>query len=86
MERVFTEDILKDDGSVRFGAGEVRDFPRDTWEGLARTLGCSLKDFTDTVTDFARKVVQSTREEFKGRRYAEGKKKSKSSQPKRVRL
>ena len=46
MERVFKRDVKRADGAVRFAAGAVRDYPKDTWRGLAKSLGVTIEDFT----------------------------------------
>ncbi len=47
MERAFTEDVKKVSGEIKYPAGSVRDFSHDTWNGIARSLGRPLDDFTE---------------------------------------
>ena len=47
MQRIFTEDVLGSNGYVKFPAGMIRDFPRETWEGIEQVIGKSLSDFTE---------------------------------------
>lgn len=51
MQLVFTQDIHRDDGAVKFVAGEVRDFPKDTWKNIERNVGLPLNDFTTKPTE-----------------------------------
>ncbi len=46
MERVFTEDVVNENGKVKFPAGMIRDFPRETWENIEQAYGKSLAEFT----------------------------------------
>lgn len=40
MQRVFTKDV------GRFKKGEVRDYTKQVWEGIARSAKMKLDDFT----------------------------------------
>ena len=40
MQRIFTKDL------GRFKKGEVRDYTKQVWEGLARSAKMKLEDFT----------------------------------------
>lgn len=45
MERILTKDIGKRK------AGEIYDYPRDVWRGMARADGRSLESFSRSVAD-----------------------------------
>jgi hypothetical protein len=40
MQRIFTKDI------GRFKKGEVREYPKQVWEGIARSAKMKLDEFT----------------------------------------
>lgn len=46
MERVFTTDVRNRNGDVKYRAGEKRDWPKATWDGIATSLGEDLDDFS----------------------------------------
>lgn len=47
MQRQFTKDA-----GVRFKEGDVRDYPRETWNTIRENLGCkSLDDFSRAVDE-----------------------------------
>jgi len=46
VELVFTEDIRKANGEIKFHAGQSRDWDKGAWNGIARSLGRPLEDFT----------------------------------------
>ena len=52
MERIFLKDVGKN-----FKAGERRDYPHDTWVGIARAAGRSLEKITKQVDEFAHDAV-----------------------------
>ena len=58
MERVFKEDIMAR-GYLRYTAGEIKDYPKATWIGLAEGLGRNLGDFTFSKEEAASLSVQA---------------------------
>lgn len=69
MERIFTEDVHSKSGEVKFPAGMIRDFPRETWENIERVSGKSLKEFTDIpaeafLTQFTEQSLMRSRKKL----------------------
>ncbi len=51
MKLIFTRDVLKEDGSIKFKRGEIRDFGKGTWQQIAASAGMRrFEDFTMTET------------------------------------
>ena len=50
VEKVFLEDVVKEDGEVKWQEGEVKDFPRHTWDQIARSYGKPLDEFAVSTT------------------------------------
>ena len=46
MQLVITEDVRRVDGSVKYAVGAMLNFPRATWEAIARVVGGPLDSFT----------------------------------------
>lgn len=46
VELVFTKDIHKKNGEIKFHAGQSRDWDKGVWSGIANSLGERLEDFT----------------------------------------
>lgn len=65
MERTFTEDVKRLDGVIKYQKGEVRDFSRDTWNGIAFSLKRPLDDFSALTTKEAAARVNPLRERRK---------------------
>jgi len=59
MERVFTTDIRNQHGDVKYRAGAKRDWPKSTWEGLAKGLGLSLDEITASPDATAALVAEA---------------------------
>ncbi len=58
MQLVITQDIKRSDGGVKWLAREVVDQPRATWQGIAKSAGMELEDFTKPVTAAAEALVK----------------------------
>lgn len=50
MQRVMTETIKAGDGTVRWGSGQIVDYPPHTWDAIAASLGRELDDFTSDIS------------------------------------
>ena len=57
MQLVITQDIKRADGGVKWQAREVVEQPRATWQGIAKSAGMELEDFTKPVTAAAEALV-----------------------------
>lgn len=58
MELVFTRDVPGRHG-IKFHAGERRDWPRDTWNRIAESLGVPLKDIAITPDEAAKLATRA---------------------------
>ena len=56
MELVFTKDIPRANGD-QWSAGQIADYPRATWDAIAKSVKKSLNSFTRTVADAAQAGV-----------------------------
>ena len=52
MELVFTKDIPRTNGD-QWSVGQIVDYPRATWDAIAKSLGKKLNTFTRSVSDAA---------------------------------
>jgi hypothetical protein len=59
MERVFTTDVRNQHGDVKYRAGEKRDWPKATWDGLAASLDQELDEFSASPEAAAALVAQA---------------------------
>lgn len=58
MERIFTEDVRKANGDVKFRAGSMRSYPMDLWRDLAKQIGKPLDEFSAEPKSFAKAVEE----------------------------
>lgn len=71
MERVFTEDVSVDGKGVRFPAGSMKDYPKNTWRGIETSIGKPLSEFTIAVEEAAMRGVLGQQGKGKPRRKRE---------------
>lgn len=74
LERVFTDTIRKADGGVKFAKGEVKYFPRETWDTLSKTVGRKVDQFSAGISELARDTATKARdmvEQTAGRKMVE---------------
>lgn len=45
MELAIIADVHRKNGQLRFAIGDVIDFPKSTWQGIANSLGRALETF-----------------------------------------
>jgi len=72
VQRVFLKNIHKADGELKFRAGDAKDYPRDTWEGVARSAGKTVDEISAPTNEAARvrlssSTAQSVRESLPGK-------------------
>lgn len=57
MERIFLKDIGKN-----FKKGDVKDYPRSTWEQIEKSAGEKLADFSNLTNDFIKNSFDHKRQ------------------------
>lgn len=60
MQRVFIEDFYGRSGKLKFKAGQVRNYSRQTWDQMASSLGRPLKDFTLSNAEAAERGAKAS--------------------------
>ena len=64
MERVFLRDVVRKDGSIRWKNGQIVDYPKFTWDNIARSLGEPLGGFSElasvAASEHARAIAAAT--------------------------
>ena len=68
MERAFRNDVKNADGEVKFPAGVFFDWPKQTFQQIARNLGKSLDEITVTKEDVSGIFVKMTAQPIVGSR------------------
>ncbi len=58
MQLIFTQDVPRGNGDA-WSKGQVLDYPKATWEQIAKSLGKKLSAFTRTVSEAAQMSVAS---------------------------
>ena len=53
MELIFIDSIPTADGGFKYVEGEIKDYPRPTWQQIAKTVGRPLNSFAAPVADIA---------------------------------
>lgn len=63
MKRIFTEDVCRKSGEVKFPAGLVRDFPKPTWSQIASSIEKPLDEFSAPTESTNAKALLAKRKE-----------------------
>ena len=58
MERVFTEDVHREDGTVKWPKGLISgNYRSETWDDIATVVGKPLDEFTKPIEDAATSTI-----------------------------
>ena len=57
MERAFIEPVLKSSGKVKFPAGLLLNWPKNTWLQVAKNMGKDLDDVTISKEQLAKNLI-----------------------------
>lgn len=58
MQRVFIKDVQGANGKPFKKKGDVADYPRETWEGIVRSVLPKAKDWRDALDSITQPVSQ----------------------------